>query len=309
MAERKLHTGWILLLLATVILAGCDGLPNRGPRLVAESDYIPTVAVLPSVTPAPTEGPTETPVPPTPDFVAETAVALITPTLPPSRTPTATWTPSTTPTETATPSPTSPPTLIPFPTVTPFPSPTAFVQQQVAGQVVVQQPAAAGSVPVAGAVDSSGACVYSWFFTSRTPAGCPTNSALTAAAASLPFERGRMFWASHEGMIYVLFADGQQPAWQRYTDTWTDGMVERDPTIVGPQGLWQQPRRGFGNVWRTTPTVRDRIGWALHEWEDAYTLTYQQGGAENGSTLYFSGPDGKVYALAGDYTRWEIFNP
>lgn len=310
MSQRQYRTVWVVLLLASLILTGCDALGGRGPRLVAESDYIPTVAVLPSVTPPPTEGPTETPIPPTPDFLAETQVALVTPTLPPSRTPTPTWTPTTTPTATQTPPvPTSAPTLTLFPSLTPLPSPTPFVQQQVAGQVVVQQPPPAGNAPAAAAVDSSGACVYGWFFTSRTPAGCPANAAITAASASLAFERGQMFWTSHEGMIYVLFGDGQQPAWQRYTDTWTENMVERDPTIVGPQGLWQQPRRGFGNVWRTTPTVRDRLGWALREWEDAYTTTYQQMGAESGGTVYLSGPNGQVYALAGDFTRWEIFSP
>ena len=310
MSQNRNTTGLlILLLIMVVVAAGCNGLPGSGPRLVSEAD-IPTVAVLPSVTPSPTPGPTATPIPPTPDFLAETRVALITPTLPPSPTPTATLTPSNTPVPSITPSPTLPPTQTPFPTPSPLPSATPFVQQQVAGQVVVQPPPASGgsSAPPA-AVDSSGNCVYAWFFTSRPAEGCPANNAITAAAAALAFERGQMFWTSHESMIYVLYSDGGQPAWDRFTDTWAEGMIERDPTIVGPQGLWQQPRRGFGNVWRTTPGVRDRLGWALREWEDAYTLTFQQAGASAGSTIYLTGPDGQIYALYGDRTRWERFAP
>jgi hypothetical protein len=57
-------------------------------------------------------------------------------------------------------------------------------------------------------------------------------------------------------MIYVLYKDNQVPLWQRYMDTWQEGMAERDPSIIGPDGLWQQPRRGFGHLWRTTTTAR-----------------------------------------------------
>ncbi|MBN2469896.1 MAG: hypothetical protein JXN59_04150 [Anaerolineae bacterium] len=283
-----LHKRTILLsmLIVTLLAAGCAGL--GGPRLTSDTG-IPTVAVLPSVTS--TTGPTDTPIPPTPDFVAETetAQALVTPTLPPSRTPTLTWTPSITPSQTYTPSPPPTETPPPLPSATPF-------------QPVVVQPTPGGiSIPPAAN------CNPAWFFSSRTPASCPSGDALNFAAASLAFERGYMFWTSHENMIYVVYADGNQPAWDRFPDTYSEGMPERDPNIVGPQGIWQQPRRGFGNIWRTTSGVRDRLGWALREWEDAYSMTYQQASA--GGTIYMNGPDGKVFELRGDRTQWSIFNP
>jgi len=297
----------MLVALGALLLAGCDGRPGGGPRLVEDTTLIPTVAVLPSITPVPTLTETPTPAPPTPDFVAETEIALVTPTLPPTRTPTITWTPSSTPSETPSPTPTLPPTPTPFPTLAPPPTQQAYIPV-----VPVQVTPVAGGVPVSAppaAVDASGNCVYPWFFSSRQPGGCPATSAVSSPAAALAFERGQMFWTGVDRMIYVLYADGQQPAWERYNDTWVEGMPERDLSIVGPQGLWQQPRRGFGQLWRTTPTVRDRLGWALREWEDAYTATIQQGGVQGGGTIYLTGPDGQIYALAGDRSRWERFAP
>lgn len=291
MRQQRTFTRLLSLLIFSLLAAGCAG----SPRLVSDAD-IPTVAVLPSVTATSTSGPTETPIPPTPDFMAETRVALVTPTLPPSRTPSPTWTPSITPNPTVTP---LPPSATPFPTAIPLPSATPF-------QPIVILPTPGGiSMPPA----APSSCTASWFFSSRTPAGCPTGSAQSVAAASLAFERGQMFWTSHEGMIYVLYADGNQPAWDRFADTFNESMPERDPNIVGPQGIWQQPRRGFGTIWRTTPGVRDRLGWALREWEDAYTMTYQQADASAGGTIYMNGPDGKIYELRGDRAHWSIFNP
>ncbi|GAB4572379.1 MAG: hypothetical protein Kow0077_11700 [Anaerolineae bacterium] len=298
----------IALLLTGLIalMSGCNGLPGQGPRLVAEGSLIPTVAVLPSITPSPTITDTPTEAIPTPDFRAETEVALITPTLPPTRTPTLTWTPRPTATATPSPLPTQPPTLTPFPT--PVPPPTRPVIVQQAPNPILTPSQQAVSAPP-GAVNPGGQCAHPWFFSSRPGPGCPTGPAVTMAAASLAFERGMMFWLSNEQQIYVLYSDGQQPAWERYPDTYVEGMPERDPAIVGPQGLWQQPRRGFGLVWRTQPNVRNRLGWALREWEDAYTATVQQAGAESGGNLYLTGPDGIVYELAGSGAQWTRFAP
>ncbi len=303
MPRLQVRHGFVGLLLLSAMLAACTG-RGSGPVLIAESTYtIPTVAVLPSVTPTSTSTPTDLPtVPPfTPDTPA-VEIVLITPTLAPTRTPTLTYTPSNTPTLTFTPSPTWPPTQTPFPTPTPF----------VPAFVPTQAPVAA--VPVGGSAvtaprNPDGSCVYAWFVLSRPPSGCPATAPLSTAAASLAFERGMMFWFGVEGAIYVLYTDGQQPAWERYADTWREGMPERDLTIVGPEGLWQQPRRGFGQLWRTTPTVRDRLGWALHEWEDSYTGTLQSAGADAGGAIYLTNVDGRIYALTGDRSHWESFTP
>jgi hypothetical protein len=119
-------------------------------------------------------------------------------------------------------------------------------------------------------------CPYTYFF-EPPPASaygdpsCPYKPAATTWAAEQLFEGGRMIWL--EGIpaqstangqpqgptIYVLYTDG---SWQTYDDTWTEDQPESDPSIVPPQGVYQ-PIRGFGKLWRTTPEVRDRLGWAL----------------------------------------------
>ncbi len=301
-----------MLLLAGA--AGCGGRGASGPQLVGDESLIPTVAVLPSVTPTLTATPIPTLAPPTPDFAAETAVALVTPTLPPTRTPTETWTPSLTPTVTSSPSPTLPPTQTPPPTPTPWPTqPVVIVPPP--GQPPVSFPDPGQSVPPAGvsappaAADAGGNCTYPWFFSSRQPGGCSAGAAASIPAAYLDFERGHMIWLGNDRSLYVMYTDGSQPAWERYPDTYMEGMPERDPSIIGPLGLWQQPRRGFGNLWRTVPAVRSRLGWALHEWESSYTATFQQTGSQGGGGIYVTVPDGQIDALRGDQVGWERFSP
>jgi TolB protein len=143
---------------------------------------------------------------------------------------------------------------------------------------------------------------------------CPYRPAATTWAAEQPFERGRMIWLegipaqstangqSQGPTIYVLYTDG---SWQKYADTWTEDQPESDPSIVPPQGVYQ-PIRGFGKLWRTTPEVRDRLGWALAA-EKGFNSTFQVGwrpyylvGATFVRTL-----DGSVAAL-GVMGGWEM---
>jgi hypothetical protein len=81
----------------------------------------------------------------------------------------------------------------------------------------------------------------------------------SSQAADQSFEHGRMIWVQAQDSIYVIYNDG---SWERYADTFEDGMVERNPAIVPPGGKLQ-PERGFGKIWREQPQVRERIGWAL----------------------------------------------
>jgi hypothetical protein len=41
-------------------------------------------------------------------------------------------------------------------------------------------------------------------------------------------------------------------------------MMVRDETVTPPEGA-KNPERGFGLLWRTTPEVRDGVGWP---WDD-----------------------------------------
>ena len=47
-------------------------------------------------------------------------------------------------------------------------------------------------------------------------------------------------------------------AWLAFADTFVDGEPETDPGIAPPPNL-QQPKRGFGKVWRDNPNVRDAV--------------------------------------------------
>ncbi len=151
-------------------------------------------------------------------------------------------------------------------------------------------------------------CQEAWFFTTRPEPGCPAGPPLESDIAVLAFERGIAFWVGTEGLIYILYRDWQAPYWQSYPDTWLPGSVERDPDIVGPLGLWQQPRRGVGQVWRDNPEVQERLGWALTEWEDVYTGQIQHGAGPDGAVIYLTGLDTKAYQLPAGGGGWDIFS-
>ncbi len=74
---------------------------------------------------------------------------------------------------------------------------------------------------------------------------------------------------------WVPAADGPAVAtqdygtWLAFPDIFKDGQPETDPNIVPPANF-QQPKRGFGQVWRDNQNVRDALGWAL-DWERPYT--------------------------------------
>jgi len=207
-------------------------------------------------------------------------------------------------------------TLFHIPTIAPRHRPVALALAILGLALLIlpaaQRPAEAASpIPDSPARVAQPGCEYEWFFgaQARPVDACPDTPPISTALARLEFERGEMIWVQAEQAIYVLFRDFQAPYWASYPDTFLEGTPEREAGLVGPLGLWQQPRRGFGQLWRTTPTVRDRLGWALREWEDAYTATIQQTGAQGGGTIYLTGPDGQIYALTGDRSRWERFAP
>jgi hypothetical protein len=75
------------------------------------------------------------------------------------------------------------------------------------------------------------------------------------------FERGYMFYLERFDEIWVLVDSGSRRYWRAYADTFNEGDQEFDPNISAPGGL-QQPRRGFGSVWRNQDNVRDALGWA-----------------------------------------------
>lgn len=87
------------------------------------------------------------------------------------------------------------------------------------------------------------------------------------------FEKGFMIYLADRKAIWV-FIDAVYDAqgdviptknhglWLAFPDTFQDGDPETDPALTPPSGF-QQPKRGFGKVWRENQSVRDALGWGL----------------------------------------------
>src|SRR5215467_2966149 len=94
------------------------------------------------------------------------------------------------------------------------------------------------------------------------------------------FEHGFMFWISTKKVIWVLtWTDNpNKGTWREYADTFADGEAEVDPSLTPPANKFQ-PKRGFGKLWRTTPGLRDQVGWATTpEFNLNTDYIYQAGG-------------------------------
>jgi hypothetical protein len=101
---------------------------------------------------------------------------------------------------------------------------------------------------------------YSLWQAEQSRLGCALNE-VKVFTAEQPFENGFMFWREDRASFhYVLYNEG---TWQRYESTFKEG----DPETAGyspPPGL-QEPRRGFGQVWRDELGGPDsEIGWATY---------------------------------------------
>jgi hypothetical protein len=145
-------------------------------------------------------------------------------------------------------------------------------------------------------------CRYPYFFPTDIVT-CPAYEASATWAAEQRFEHGRMIWlqevhgggTTYTGVIIVLYDDGR---YEKYQDTWAEGEPESDPAIVPPAGLYQ-PIRGFGKLWRNTPTVRDRLGWATGL-EQGFDTFWQAQIAESiGITFFVCRFDGQVIRAGG----------
>jgi hypothetical protein len=160
-------------------------------------------------------------------------------------------------------------------------------------------------------------------FASPTPSATPTVDPFPTPVvgqifiADQSFERGRMFWLQPVDQIWVLTinANGER-AWQVFNDTFEEGMMERDPSIVPPlSGNLTQPERGFGKLWRETPQLREQLGWAIGN-ELGYTTRYeyQAGGIVNEQGVYEPGSgihiietlNNEVFYFYEGLRTWEV---
>ncbi len=125
------------------------------------------------------------------------------------------------------------------------------------------------------------------------PAQFPTPYQTQLAAAEQVFEHGRMFWIRFNRQVWVMVASADDPYngdWYCYNDTFEEGDVESDPSLVPPADM-SQPIRGFGKVWREQPGLQDLLGWAITpEFELNSTYAYLAGGYVDQNGQYVSGP-------------------
>lgn len=150
-------------------------------------------------------------------------------------------------------------------------------------------------------------CPYDWFF-SPAPDVCAQDAAQGSAAAEQPFEHGTMIWVQEEDRIYVLFADDSSTTkWSAFTDEWDPGEPIDDPSITPPAGLYQ-PIQGFGLVWRTQPTVRDRLGWATAP-ESGFVTAVQHTSYAKYNDIFMRALDGNVWKLGPEHSSWEKIIP
>jgi hypothetical protein len=289
MGVRPLMSALFFLILLAACTPDRPAL-NTGPVLLQENTLAP---LTPSATRllSPTPTPLFMPVSTWSDNASlsrtstpSSGFARVTPTLPPSKTPT--QTPPATRTPTATPSPSVTPNISLPPLLPTAPS---------------------GIVPIPTAIVSNPpvqACSVPWFFTNTQVVACPLNPPLVSPGSLQPFQGGYMIWVGQQDAIYALYVNSAAPRWQVFNDSYQDGMPEVDPNLATTlPGTWQ-PRRGFGLVWRGQPGVRDRLGWALSETEIGYTVQVQVG--SDGSIL-MSDPNGQVFNLAPGGIDWKQF--
>ncbi len=94
------------------------------------------------------------------------------------------------------------------------------------------------------------------------------------------FQKGYMFWISTRKEIWVLIAanvgDGTGE-WRVYQDTFKDGEMELDQSLIAPIGLFQ-PRRGFGKIWRQPSELFNLLLWGTTpEFEASTPIEYLTG--------------------------------
>jgi len=142
-------------------------------------------------------------------------------------------------------------------------------------------------------------CDHAYFF-EPSPDVCPDGPDRESFAAEQPFERGFMIWLEASDTIYVFDWDG---SWHSYEDIFEEGQQEYDPAIIPPAGMYQ-PVRGFGEVWRKIPDVREQLGWALGR-ELAYesALQAQQRHAEDPMISFIRAFNGQILALTSRTSR------
>jgi hypothetical protein len=111
------------------------------------------------------------------------------------------------------------------------------------------------------------------------------------------FQGGLAIWRGDTREIYVLQRDGN--TWSVHPDTWRPG--DRIAVDAAPPPGALVPAAGFGTVWRSTPEIKSRLGWAVYEprGSGGSIQTFEHG-------LIVWTPHGLIYVLSND-GRWRTY--
>lgn len=286
---------WLLLIML-LLLAACEPAANitpDGPRLVREVTLAATAPratrfLSPTVTQAITTAESRATAEidsPLNNVTVNAEFILVTPTLPPSKTPTVTPTHSPTPTVTATPS------LTNTATSTAFLLPTSEI-------IAITAPAA---------LQADRICDSNWGFISPPPDGCPLGAPTASTGVYQEFWNGYMIWVGSIDAIYVLYKDSNSPRWETYRDSFDANNPRMAYLDAPPRGLvsgtWS-PRRGFGLLWEQNMAVRDRIGGAIQQWEEPFSVRIQL--ADDG-VIFITTPRSSIFGLMPSRSNWGVF--
>jgi len=149
-------------------------------------------------------------------------------------------------------------------------------------------------------------CENSWFMHERVPVDCPREPARSSHATVMQFENGFMLWITELDTIYVLYLSQSAPRWQAFEDEFEDGMTEYDPALNVDQPAYTfQPRRGMGLIWRENDALRNRLGWAVAEYEFPFETVIQT--SADGS-VYLTGRHGGLFILQQGGADWMLYD-
>ena len=145
------------------------------------------------------------------------------------------------------------------------------------------------------------ACPVEWFF-APPPASCASTAPEETRIVDQTMERGRMIFVQSRNIIYVLFNDGQEPAWISFENTYDPTIhADRDPNAP-PNFI--QPLRELGYLWRSRDAVRVRLGLGLAE-EVPFDGFIQSAPVRNAvEDIYISGADGKIINVVPGGEQW-----
>lgn len=181
------------------------------------------------------------------------------------------------------------------------------VQNRVAFELVVVGPKTAGATPpsVSAQVAVDVRCQFAWFF-AGSPQDCPAAPATSGAATAQQFERGMMIRLDWRDGIYVLYGDGQSPAWEYRSLALATGQPGTEATASPPAERFP-PAAGMSLIWRGAgPALNrpgDRLGWGTAA-EQQFTGAIQCNAAPKYNTCYLQGPDNGIIILKPEASGW-----